>query len=343
MTTVDERRRNGHPMPGVAGTLPRPGGPLPDDADRIEVGEVGEVEFGPQVPAVSPRVRELAAAVADRAEERDLLKALVEIDADPVFDDYRDERERQDDRTVAKSVRRKARRERGRAGKAQIRTARRARWQERMDGRAERVRDRILDPARNLGSDHRRWVASATALGLLVAGGVTFMAVTVHDGLVGVAGSWTAYLVEPLASVLLVISLIAQFTARQRGITVPKRFMAFDGVLATASMLLNVVPYGIRYGWDGGDLVAHVLTPLLVIASVTGWHLASGLYGEAIAGSKDDPVTRDRLALLRRATAGGQLPADVTSNQVIKYLRAAIPGGIGHEAGRRIARMFLGY
>ena len=341
MTTVDERPRNGHPMPG---TPPRPGEAAPEDTDRIDAEEFDDVAgFGSQAPVVSPRVRELAAAVADRAEERDLLKQLVEIDADPVFDDYRDEQERRADRDVAQSVRSKARRERGRAGKARIRAERRARWQERMDGRAERVRDRILDPARNLGSDHRRWVASATALGLLVAGGVTFMAVTVHDGLVGLGGSWTAYLVEPLASVLLVISLIAQFTARQRGIEVPRRFMAFDGALATASMLLNVVPYGIRCGWDGGDLVAHVLTPLLVIASVTGWHLASGLYGEAIAGSKDDPVTRDRLALLRRATATGQLPADVTSNQVIKYLRAAIPGGIGHEAGRRIARMFLGY
>jgi hypothetical protein len=108
-------------------------------------------------------------------------------------------------------------------------------------------------------------------------------------------------------------------------------------------MLLNVVPYGIRYGWSNSDLVAHVLTPLLVIGAVTGWHMASGLYGEALAGSKDDPITRERLSLLRHATATGALLPDVTSNQVIKYLRAVLPGGIGHEAGRRIARMFLGY
>lgn len=328
MTTVDERPRNGHSVDFGVPVRPLGADPVPD---------------APAVVQESERVAELRQLVADRATERDLLQQLAEIEADTVFDERRSEEERGADREVAESVRAVQRKERLKSGKSEVRRSRRNRRWSWWDERAERARDRILDPARAIGADYRKLVASSAAAFGLIAGGVAYMAANVHDGLVGAGGTWTAYLVEPLASVLLAISMIAQFTGRKRGITIPRKFYAFDGALATASVLLNVVPSGIRSGWRSTDMVAHILVPALVLAAVIAWHLASSLYGTAIALSKDDPVTRERLLLLRRAVADKALPAESSANQVIKYLRAALPNGIGHMEGRRLAKQFLGF
>lgn len=318
---------NGHTATGL---MPEP---LDDDA----------VYRAPQAPAESQRVRALRARVDERHTLQRLAHDLVKIERDPIFSQLREPDEMDEDRNVARKIRGKQRREDLRAGKASVRRSRRVRWQAWWDDRAERTRERILDPARNLGSDHRRWVLSAAVLFALLASGVVFMSFTVHDGLFGVDGSWIGYLVEPLASVLLIVSLGAQFTGRQRGLDVSWAFIWFDIALALSSLILNTLPHGLRYGWQAGTLPAHVLTPLLVVGAVVGWHLASRLYGEAIARSKDDPVHRERLAMLRHAIASGALAADVSANQVIKFLRDTLPGGIGHEAGRRLARSLLGY
>ena len=212
-----------------------------------------------------------------------------------------------------------------------------------MDERAERTREKILDPARTLGADYRRWMVTSAILFTLLAGGAAYMATTVHDGLVGTAGTWLAYLVEPLASLVLVLSMIAQYTARQRGIPVPKGFIALDVSLGVASLLLMTVPWGMRYGWNTGDLLGHLLLPALMVVCITAWHMASGIYSQTIANSKQDPILQDRLALLRAAVKAGELPIDASANQVCKYLRRNLPTGIGHDAARRVARSFLGY
>ncbi|KAA2248685.1 hypothetical protein F0L68_39745 [Solihabitans fulvus] len=328
MTTVDERPRNGH---------------------SVEIGvPLRPLDTEPAPPATpapreSERIAQLRQQVADRAAERDLLNQLAEIQSDEVFEALPSEQERTADRKVAERIRSWKRQELLKAGKSEVlRSSRNRRWSW-WDERAERARDRILDPARAIGADYRKLVASSAAAFGLVAGGVAYMSANVHHGLVGVEGTWTAYLVEPLASVLLAISMIAQFTGRKRGIAIPRKFYWFDAALAAASVLLNVVPSGIRFGWRSTDLVAHILVPALVLAAVIAWHLASSLYGTAIALSKDDPVTRDRLLVLRKALADGTLPPETSASGVIKYLRTVLPTGIGHTEGRRLAKQFLGF
>lgn len=343
MTVVDERR-NGSPVAGAR--------PLEADSAPAEVAAtVAAAEPEPlDVVAETDDVRQLRQRVAAKRTKRELLHQYAEISSDPVFTEVSSEDEEQADRRVAEYVRRKARSERKRSGVVDVRRARRNRRWDWWDERATRARDRILDPARAIGADYRKLVASSVAAFVLITGGVLFMAKNVHDGLVGVGGTWTAFLVEPLASVLLAISMIAQFTARKRGISIPRAFYWFDGSLAFASVLLNVVPSAVRFGWQAGDVLAHVLVPTLVVAAVIAWHLASSLYGEAIAQSKDAPIlihrddetTAEHLALLRQATAAGKLPANPSVSQLIKCLRSQLPNGIGHAAARRIAAIYLG-
>lgn len=342
MTVVDERR-NGRPVAVSAQPFDTEG-----DA-HSEAGLVAET-VSPLDAAETDDVRQLRQRVAAKRTKRELLHQYAEISDDPVFTEVPSEQEETADRRVAEYVRGKARKERKRSGVADVRRARRNRRWDWWDERATRARDRILDPARAIGADYRKLVASSWAAFVLITGGVLFMAKNVHDGLVGVGGTWTAYLVEPLASVLLAISMVAQFTARKRGIAIPRAFYWFDGSLALASVLLNVIPSGVRFGWQAGDVLAHVLVPALVVAAVIAWHLASSLYGKAIAQSKDAPIlihrddeiTAQHLALLRQATAAGQLPPNPSVSQLIKCLRAQLPNGIGHAAARRIAAIYLG-
>jgi hypothetical protein len=298
------------------------------------------------VPAAlgrSDRVLELQQQLTDATAEQGILHDLDRVFGDEVFRTTLSRAELDADREVDEKIRAMKRADRLRAARVQVHGDRRARRHQRWDARAERVRDRILDPARALGTDHRRWVLSTLALGLLLAGGVTFMAVTVHHGIFGVDGSWTGYLIEPLASVLLAVSMGAQFTARMRGVNVHGGFVAFDVALAVASLLLNIVPWGARFGWKASDVLIHTLAPLLVIGAVVGWHLASRLYSEALAVSANDEGTQQKLALLRAAIAAGALPVNPSAIAVVKFLREHLPNGIGHQEGRRVARMLLGY
>lgn len=335
MTALDDRPVNGH----TAATGGIPTQPLdehtnPDGNTRPAEGE-------------HPAVRRLRSRLDDRTTERDLAHQFTAVDDDEVFDQVRSEKEQRADRDVAERIRSKRRKERLRAGKAVVRAERRARLQTTWMHRAERARDRILDPARALATDHRRWLGTSLALFALIAAGVVWMSATVHDGLVGTHGTWLAYLVEPLASVLLIVSLLAQFTGRQRDLPIPRGAIVFDLALATASVALNTIPWGLRYGFDAGSLAAHILVPALVVAAVVAWHTASGIYGDALAASRANSTTdealADRLALLRAAVRSGELPVDVSAQQVIKYLRQNLPGGVGQAAARKAASRFLGY
>lgn len=327
MTALDDRPRNGTPVP-AAPTQP-----------------LDQHDHEPTSPptAESQRVTDLRDRLQDRTAERDISQQLRDVESDPVFEDLPSESERGADRGVREEIRTLERKERLRSGKAAVRRQRWARFQARLDERAERTREKILDPARTLGADYRRWIATSAILFALLAGGALYMSHTVKLGLVGAGGTPLAYLAEPLASLVLVLSMIAQYTARQRDIPVPRGFLVLDGTLGLASLLLMTVPWGMRYGWNLGDLLGHLLLPALMVIGITAWHMASGIYSQTIANSKHDPVLRDRLALLREAVRVGELPTDVSPNQVIKYLRNNLPTGIGHDAARRIARNFLGY
>lgn len=335
MTALDECPVNGH----TADTGGIPTQLLgehtnPDSNNRPAEGE-------------HPDVQRLRSRLADRTAERNLSREFVQVDDDEVFDQVRSEEEQQADRGVAEKIRTKRRKERLRAGKAAVQAERRQRLQHTWMGRAERARDRILDPARALTTDHRRWLGTSLVLFTLIAAGVVFMSSTVKTGVFGEFGSWLGYLIEPLASVLLVVSMLSQFTARQRDLPVPRGAVAFDLGLAVASLLLNTVPWGLRFGFDPATLLVHLLVPTLVIAAVVAWHTASGIYGDALAASRangtSDEALVDRLALLRQAVRSGELPVDVSAQQVIKYLRSNLPGGVGQAAARKAASRFLGY
>lgn len=328
MTTLDERAVNGHDPPHE---LPRK--PIPQD-DPEEAA----------APPESGTVTEFRTRLADRTAERELAHEFTTVDDDPVFEAVRSRDEQDKDYGVAKKIRKKQRKEHLRAGRAAVRAERRERIQHSWMARAERARLRLLDPSRSLAADHRRWLYSSLALFVLLAGGVAFMSDTVKVGLFGQFGSWTGYVIEPLASVLLIVSLLAQYTARQRDLDIPRGAVAFDLGLALASLLLNTIPWGVRFGFDPATVLVHTLVPALVIAAVVAWHLVSRIYGDALAASRQQHGQHaDRLALLREATRAGELPVDATATQVIKYLRANLPTGIGHDAARRIARDFLGY
>lgn len=334
MTAVDERPANGHNPPHEL-----PSKSLPQDEPDEPEGE--EQEPG---PPESVTVTEFRSRLADRTAERELAHEFTTVDDDPVFEAVRSKDEQTADYGVAKKIRKKRRAEQLRAGKAAVRAQRRDRLQHTWMARAERARLRLLDPSRSLAADHRRWLYSSLALFALLAGGVAFMSDTVKVGLFGQSGSWIGYVIEPLASVLLIVSLMAQYTARQRDLDIPRGAVAFDLGLGLASLALNTIPWGVRFGFDPATLLVHTLVPALVIAAVVAWHLVSRIYGDALAASRQQHGQHaDRLALLREATRAGELPVDVTATQVIKFLRNNLPGGIGHDAARQIARDFLGY
>lgn len=236
-------------------------------------------------PAEAPRaelsrVDRLRAARAEAAE-------LVELQADPVLHQVLSDAELAADRRVAETVRARARAEQRRAGLAQVRAARAERSEGWWLARARRARDRRTSPDRRLVAVHRRHVALTTATFLLLVAGIAWTSITVHDGLVGVHGSWTGYLVEPLASVLLVVSMFAQFTAVENGQRVARAWIALDVALVGASLALNIVPWGFRYGWDAGSLLGHVLPPALIAAAVVVHHLLTRLFGELLAELSD--------------------------------------------------------
>lgn len=284
----------------------------------------------PPEPATAPQESDAAAPakaerepkqVARLRQSRDIAKALVEIQDDECLQLMLSPRERWADRRVAQRVRAAQRRERRRAGTDAVRDARRDRTDGLWSARARRARERLLNPNRRLAATYRRYVALSVVTMTLIVIGVLWMSSTVHDGLVGVDGSWSAYFVEPLASALLVVSMFAQFTAVENGEKNPRWFICLDGALAAASLLLNIVPWGLRYGWSPGDLLAHALPPLLVAAAVVVNHMLNNLFGTIFSTvhlELDDTLrlsdeTADVLILVertRQAIETGQLAVE---------------------------------
>jgi hypothetical protein len=236
---------------------------------------------GPRVRGDDDPVAELAAQVAKA-------RGLVELQDDDALQQALSSRERQAARKVTEKIRAVELRERKRAGVERARAARQVRADERWSARARRGRERLLNPNRRLAATYRRYVALSTVTATLVVAGVAWMSTTVHHGLVGPDGTWLAYLVEPLASVLLVVSMVAQFTAIEHGENNPKWFLWLDAGLATASLVLNLVPWGLRYGWAAGEILAHAWPPLLVAAAVVVHHMLNRLFSAIFVNLHDE-------------------------------------------------------
>lgn len=311
---------------------------VPAEFPRLDL----DADSGTELMGDSERVGALRRTVADRQAEQTLHGELASLDAADTAAETRSEQERTADRRVAERIRRAERRDRLRAGLAGVRAGRVRRVRARWDERAAATRDRILDPARAVGTDHRRWVASTAALYALLAGGVAWLAATVHDGLVGVGGSVLGYAVEPMASLLLVVSLLAQHTARQRGEVVHRGFLAFDGFLLCASLLLNTLPWGVRYGFDAASVTGHVLAPVLLAAVVVGLHLTSGQYAAVIIRSRPSERETACTALLQAACAAGEVTDDTSIAAARRFLVDRWPEPIGQAEAREIIRTALG-
>lgn len=310
---------------------------VPTALPRLDLGTDTDERVGD-----SERVAALRRTVADRQAEQALHGELAALDAADTAADTRSEPERAADRKVAEKVRAAQRRDRLRAGLAGVRTDRARRVRTRWDEKATATRDRILDPARAVGADHRRWIASTVTLYVLLAGGVAWLAATVHDGLVGVGGSVLGYAVEPMASLLLVVSLLAQHTARQRGQAVARGFLAFDGFLLSASLLLNTLPWGARYGFDPASLTGHLLAPVLLAAVVIGLHLTSGQYAAVLTRSRPSERETACTALLQAAYEAGEVTDDTSIAAARRWLADRWPEPIGQAEARSIIRAALG-
>ncbi|MGE3795748.1 MAG: hypothetical protein AB7I38_17740 [Dehalococcoidia bacterium] len=271
--------------------------------------------------------------VAQLLVEVERARSLVAIQHDPALSLALTAEERAADRAVDATIRAAERAERERAGLEQVRHARRERGEQRWLARARAARQRLLNPDRRLASTYRRYVALTCGTTGVITAGIAWMADTVHDGLVGHDGSWLAYLVEPLASVLLVVSLVAQFTAVQNNRRNPKWFLWLDGGFVAASLMLNVVPWALRYGWDAGQLIAHVLPSLLVAAAVAVQHMLNNLFQSIFENAYDalDDVpgrTGEEIADVvvlveryRRAMAKGEVDAEYSVQAIMRYFR----------------------
>jgi hypothetical protein len=239
-------------------------------------------------------VRKSADPVARLAEEVHRARGLVALQDDEALQLALSARERAADRKVTERLRAFDRAERRRSGAEQAREARRARADARWTARAQRGRQRLLNPNRRLASTYRRYVILSVFPIAVIIGGVAWMSASVHHGVVGVHGTWLGYLIEPMASVLLIVSMIAQFTAIENREDCPRWFLWLDVGIAAASLFLNIVPWGVRFGWQSAELPGHVFPPLLVVAGVAVFHMINRLFGNILVNLHDE-LTETRL------------------------------------------------
>jgi hypothetical protein len=299
--------RNGNALTRGAPEIEHAEGPSTSDTTtRLAITDGRSDALG--ATAEVARQGDEPAEVKELRAQRDTARALVGLQYDPALTEALSKRERGREVRLAQKLRAGQRRERLRAGREQLAAARRVRSDNRWGVRARQARERLLNPDRRLASTYRRYVALSGITLALVVAGTAWMAVTVHHGLVGENGPWIAYLVEPTASLLLVVSMYAQFTAVEHGKPNPRWFLALDVGLVIASLVLNVVPWGLRYGFDAGSVIAHVLPPLLIAAAVAVHHMLKSLFGGIFADVHDeledtlrlDETTADVLVLVER-------------------------------------------
>lgn len=282
----------------------------------------------PSPDLADPRSVDEVEALAREVEEA---RGLVVLQDDPALQEALSRRERQADRRVTEKIRRARRIERRRTALAEVAGTRRERKESRWVERARVSKDRLLDPNRRLAATYRRYLGLCAIPPTLIAFGVVFMSATAHDGVVGVDGPWWGYVLEPMASVLLVVSLIIGFTAVQNDREIPRALYILDAGLALASMFLVVVPWGLRYGFHLGSTIAHVLPSLLVVAAVVVQHLLHSVFRpifaelyEELQPSRLSDQTSDTVVLYertRRAIADAEIPLSAAGSPSREAIR----------------------
>ncbi|MHA6801767.1 hypothetical protein [Bounagaea algeriensis] len=322
MTVLDDRPRNGAPqsipVPSTRTDTPNPSG---------ESSEPGPDELQAELDREKRSVA--------------ILRELTDVENQGAFLQRRDGADDEKDQKASRRVRNKERREKERAGKAQVRAQRLARWRAWLDDRAERTRQRLTDPARAVGTIHRTWTVCAALMISIITGALLYLTHTVKLGVVGPDGSWLGYAIEPIASAMLVISLALQTRAYRQGSTPGKLFIAIDIGLCAASIVLVTVPWGLRFGWGGPDTLVHIIVPVLVAFGVLLWHAGAALTADMLRTAKHDPVLEERIGILRHGIATGDLPADPSKSACERHLRQVLRG-INREDANKAIRHFLG-
>ncbi|MBN9801265.1 hypothetical protein DMP15_29140 [Pseudonocardia sp. UM4_GMWB1] len=292
--------------------------------DPVEPGARPE----PSLDVVESTPADQVQALAREVEEA---RGLVELQDDPALQNALSRRERQLERRVSEQIRRARRKERRSTALAEVAGTRRERQESRWVERARASKDRLLDPNRRLAATYRRYLGLSAIPPTLIAFGVVFMSATTHDGVVGVDGPWWGYVLEPMASLLLVVSLIIGFTAVQNNRPIPRGLYILDAGLALASLFLVVVPWGLRYGFDLGSTFAHVLPSLLVVAAVVVQHLLHSVFRpifaelyEELQPSRLSDQTSDTVVLYertRRAIAADEIPLSAAGSPSREAIR----------------------
>lgn len=275
---------NGHTVSPAAFLAPAPSAgaePAEDDLPTTPAPVPGPpatpnpADSGPAEPApvaVPAEVAKLQAAVEEA-------RAIVAIQHDEALLLALSPKERAADRRVVEKLRALEREQRLEVGKQLVSDARQVQRDNRWSGRARRARERLLNPNRRLAATYRRYICLSAMTVALVVIGVVWMSDVVHDGVVGKDGSWLGYLVGPLSTVLLVVSMAAQFTAVEHGEKVSKRFVWLDGGIVVADLLMSIVPWSLRYGWAAEDVIPHCIPPLLIMAAVVVNYMLNRLFG----------------------------------------------------------------
>jgi hypothetical protein len=217
--------------------------------------------------------------VEDLRAQCQIAEGLVALQANSALTEALSEDEHRKRRKVAQQVRAAELKEELRTARDRLRDQRRARSEKLWTDRAKRARERLLNPNRRLAATYRRYVVLSSVTIALIVFGTIRGAYTSHHGLAGPDGSWVFYLFEPAVSVLLVVSIFAQFTAVEHGKPNPRSFIAFDAVLAFASLLLTTVPWANRFGWAWDSFIANSMSALLIAAAVVVHHILKALFG----------------------------------------------------------------
>lgn len=325
-------------------------------AQAVPLHPVPDREDPPEVRAETPPksdtddFTEDAEVAAFRAE---LGKARImrTLQGDPVLLDVLSSKERKAERKLAEDLRSEERAQRKRAASAERKRqqAEQRTTDELADAeQSDRVwsqralfqRKRLLDPIARLARLQQVRMYNTRAWSVLAGLGIAFGAVNVQNTLTdgkydsGQAMWWIGFIVEPLASVPLVILLLIRAVSAQWGRQFRSRKVAwFEGGLLAAMVFLNAGSCMPMVGtWvDVFTLVWHMAPPLLLASavflhSVTSAHLADLLmhaYQDAgdAAGRMQEAVYEQILLMtrIREARISGELAIDTTMPENAKY------------------------
>lgn len=278
--------------------------PMPTSASTDDPGPDAEARQPDRVARAQARLDEAIALLPLLNDPR-----MLEVPSDEEFQaDYR----------VEQAIRDAARQERQRAGLREVARTRREREARdelaamdlddlRDDRLARRQQQRVTDPRRHLIDLYRESRLAAKLTSAMIIGGIAWTSVTVHNNLVGAEfPSWAggaglgvilvwllAFIVEPLASIPLVLVMRAQLKSSAHGDTKALRsagVLLLEAIALMLSLALNSFPYLPVLGtWQGpGQLVSHSLAPIMILVAVITHEVLARTYARRMTDAAEE-------------------------------------------------------